>query len=296
MTLPLISQRKSKPSGGIPHLSTLTHHPSTSTLAFLPPPCPKARPLCLALVPLPLPFSGTSLPQSPLYPTLPASSPLLNNSSQHPSVSQYFLSLKHLLLPSAIPVCPLSVPSFFQGSSTSELPCSSSVPPPQTFPLLPCPTLKTCRHPTLMLSLWLQQHPTCLPRPCQNGLPLASSVSHDPDFSPAPLTLLLGPSASSTFSLQLESFLAHDFLGVITPSFLMPSIPGQVLSRLPCCVSPLRHSLISRASSHVQTPIFHLNLYHDDLTPALLPLAQGVTFEIVDPSGHCPAQTPGGWL
>ena len=45
MTLPLISQRKSKPSGGIPHLSTLTHHPSTSTLAFLPPPCPKARPL-----------------------------------------------------------------------------------------------------------------------------------------------------------------------------------------------------------------------------------------------------------
>ena len=63
-------------------------------------------------------FSGSSLHQSPLYPALPTSSFLLNNSPRHPSVSHYFLSLKHPLLPSATSVCPPSVPGFFQELST----------------------------------------------------------------------------------------------------------------------------------------------------------------------------------
>lgn len=36
---------KTEPSGGIPHLSTLTCHPSASTLTSLSFPCPEAKPL-----------------------------------------------------------------------------------------------------------------------------------------------------------------------------------------------------------------------------------------------------------
>lgn len=170
------------------------------------------------------------------------------------------MSIKHLLLPSDHSyVSPFSATSSRGCPHPGFLP-SSSVPAPQLSLCSPALCLwgnaENLQATNLMLTLWLQRHPTCSPPTMPGWASLNFRVPHDPDFSPAPLTLLLGPSASSAFSLQLESFLTPRLPGshrLLLPDALNPG-PGPV--RAACCGSPLHHSLTPQGPYTRQTPSF----------------------------------------